>query len=184
MDNGALSRQRTDFLRRKGGSADVQDLFDKTFGVCGEAKALFESAEAKAAGIVFLDEGSHRFTLANGADLLVYAGPYTCSREAGMGFQYRPDEDHCWNIPNGIDIAITHSPPKGVLDRIVKERRSRDVDVRAGSPSLFAAIAQARPKIHCFGHIHESWGAKTVTWRKDVLEGQPLTHFNAIENDK
>lgn len=52
---------------------------------------------------------------------------------------------------------------------------------RAGCPELFTAIANARPRLHCFGHIHEGWGARLVSW-KDGIE-QP-THFTAINNDR
>jgi len=34
----------------------------------------------------------------------------------------------------------------------------------------------------CFGHIHEGWGARLVTWR-DYYGEQP-THFTAIDNDR
>jgi hypothetical protein len=55
---------------------------------------------------------------------------------------------------------------------------------RAGCPDLFKAIAIARPAIHCFGHIHEGWGAKLAAWRPEIISGlmkQP-SHFNAIDN--
>jgi hypothetical protein len=29
---------------------------------------------------------------------------------------------------------------------------------------LLKAVARAKPLVHCFGHIHEGWGAETVTW--------------------
>jgi hypothetical protein len=34
---------------------------------------------------------------------------------------------------------------------------------------LLKAVARAKPLVHCFGHIHEGWGAETVTWN-DVLD--------------
>ncbi|KAF2160975.1 hypothetical protein M409DRAFT_59499 [Zasmidium cellare ATCC 36951] len=184
MDNVTFDRKTREYVDRETKHGEFtqgdHDLLDKSFGTRGEARSLFESTEAKAAGIIFLDEGTHHLTLANGANLKVYTSPYTCSREADWGYQYTPSQEHEWDIPTGIDIAITHSPPRGVLDLIDKERRNGDS--RAGSPSLFNAIAHSKPKMHCFGHIHESWGSKLVTWRDDVLEGQPLTHFNAIDN--
>ena len=53
---------------------------------------------------------------------------------------------------------------------------------RAGCPDLFAAVAEARPRIHCFGHIHEGWGAKLVTWRD--CYGERPNHFTAFDNDR
>lgn len=148
------------------------ELVAKEYGVPGEAKDLIEAA--KGAGIVLLDEGTHQFTLANGAQLTVYASPYSPSR-GSWGFQYRPEDGHKFAVQKGVDVAITHGPPKGIMDYT----HGRE---RAGCPDLFAAIAEARPRIHCFGHIHEGWGAKLVTWRD--LYGEKPTHFTAIDNDR
>lgn len=149
-------------------------LVKREYGDFGEALELFNSQEAKDAGIVFLDEGNHRFKLGNGATLTVYASPYTAS-VSDWGFQYHPQEEHEWDIQPNVDIAITHGPPKGVLDYT-------DSRTRAGSPSLFAAIARAKPTLHCFGHIHEGWGAKLVSWR-DEISKEP-SHFTDVDNEQ
>lgn len=36
--------------------------------------------------------------------------------------------------------------------------------------------------MHCFGHIHEGWGAKLVTWRNPTTETP--SHFIDIDNEK
>lgn len=78
---------------------------------------------------------------------------------------------------------MIHSPPRGIHDRINKEKRDDSSPPRAGSLSLFSAIAKTKPKVHCFGHIHESWGARKVAWRDDLDDAdQALTHFTAIDN--
>jgi hypothetical protein len=33
-----------------------------------------------------------------------------------------------------------------------------------GCPHLLRAVIRAKPLIHCFGHIHEAWGAERVSW--------------------
>jgi Icc-related predicted phosphoesterase len=53
---------------------------------------------------------------------------------------------------------------------------------RIGCPQLFAAVAKAQPRIHCFGHVHEGWGAKLVTWRSQISDTP--SHFTDIDNDK
>lgn len=148
------------------------ELVKKFYGEYGEARQLFESAAS--AGIKFLDEGSHQFRLENGALLTVYASPYTPSL-GDWGFQYRPCQGHNFDIDKGTDLVMTHGPPKGVLD--YTHARSR-----AGCPHLFGAVARARPRVHCFGHIHEAWGAKLVTWREQTTENP--SHFTDIDNDK
>ncbi|KAI0381370.1 Metallo-dependent phosphatase [Hypomontagnella monticulosa] len=150
-----------------------QEDVDKFYGPYGEVHQLFE--DAKSNGVAFLEEGVHRFELSNGAKLSVYASPFTPSQHGDWGFQYLPQEGHDFAIEKGIDIAITHGPPHGIMD--ITHSRSR-----AGCPQLFGAIARARPKIHCFGHIHEGWGAKLVTWREKISDTP--SHFTDIDNDE
>ena len=146
-------------------------LIRREYGDYGEARKLLD--EAREAGIYFLDEGTHHFVLENGASLTVYASPYTPS-VGDWGFQYHPRTHHDFSIGTA-DVAITHGPPLGILDHTISGQR-------AGCPTLFAAVARARPRLHCFGHIHEGWGAKVVTWRKNVSEFP--SHFADIDHGK
>ena len=148
------------------------DLVRKVYGDYGEARQLFENA--RSAGIFFLDEGSYQFALKNGATLAVYASPYIPSL-GDWGFQYHPSQGHDFEILKGVDLVMTHGPPRGIMDYTESKQR-------AGCPDLFGAIARARPRLHCFGHIHEGWGAKMVTWREQLTE-KP-SHFTDIDNDK
>ena len=70
---------------------------------------------------------------------------------------------------------ITHGPPKGVMDYTLSKQR-------AGCPGHFKAIAQAQPRLHCLGHIHEGWGAQKVAWREPLTENP--SHFTDIDNDR
>ena len=170
MDTPVLANKLADNM-----TAEDTDLVKRTYGDFGEARAMFVTDATRAAGLIFLDEGNYNFKLANSASLSVYASPYTASKSCTWGFQYRPSEEHTWNIKPNTDIVITHSPPHGVLDYTGHK-------TRAGSPSLFGAIAQVKPKMHCFGHIHEAWGAKVVGWRQTDIASP--THFTAIDNDR
>ncbi|WEW56585.1 hypothetical protein PRK78_002032 [Emydomyces testavorans] len=146
------------------------DTVVRTYGDYGEARQLFEDA----AGITFLDEGIHRFNLSNGASLTVYASPYTPSA-SGWGFAYHPENGHDFSIEDSVDVVITHGPPRGISDYTLARQR-------AGCPKLFEAVARARPQLHCFGHIHEGWGARLVTWRDEPSEVP--SHFTDIDNDR
>ena len=53
---------------------------------------------------------------------------------------------------------------------------------RAGCSDLFTAVARARPRLHCFGHIHEGWGAKMVSWRNPLTDTP--SHFTDIDNER
>ncbi|TPX17080.1 uncharacterized protein E0L32_003198 [Thyridium curvatum] len=116
-------------------------------------------------GILVLDEGTYRFVLASGARLTVYATPHTPAY-GFWGFQYTPAAEggpgHDFAIParGDVDVVMSHGPPRLVLDRT-----SSGEDV--GCPALLARTAASRPRLHCFGHIHESWGARLVRWEED-----------------
>lgn len=145
------------------------DLVHREFGYEGEPLDLFSRARNE--NIHLLREGIHDFELANGAFLRVFASPATPSLSscfpsmfengARGAFQFDRQTGHEYPMRRGdnIDVVITHGPPLGILDRT-------DDKVRAGCPDLFAAVERTRPRMHCFGHVHEAWGAKVVTWRK------------------
>lgn len=60
-------------------------------------------------------------------------------------------------IPNGIDILITHGPPKGIRD-LTADMNSRQ-PIHVGSKSLADHVVQRiQPRIHAFGHIHDEGG--------------------------
>lgn len=56
-------------------------------------------------------------------------------------------------IPAGTDVLITHGPPFGLLDGVGPEREP------VGCPQLARTVAAIKPRLHVFGHIHESYGS-------------------------
>lgn len=50
------------------------------------------------------------------------------------------------DIPNDLDILVTHYPPYGILDQ------------ELGSPEILNFLLKAKPKYHLFGHIHATEG--------------------------
>ncbi|KAF5568147.1 metallophosphoesterase domain-containing protein [Fusarium napiforme] len=151
---------------------DLELNIKDEYGDYGEAKRLLIEAGH---GIIFLDEGTHEIRLQNGAWIKFYASPYTpaTAGSTDWGFQY--NGAHEFAIPKGVDIVVTHGPPHGIMD-MTPERQ------RIGCPQLFSAIAKSQPRIHCFGHVHGSWGAKIVSWRPQISENP--SHFSDIDNAK
>lgn len=58
----------------------------------------------------------------------------------------------------GVQILITHTPPKYHLDGLTAAR---------GCEYLRQALWTVRPLLHVFGHIHESRGVQRVRWDLD-----------------
>ena len=85
----------------------------------------------------------------------IYGTPYQ-SEWSKSAFQRHPNKlAQFWSkIPTETDILITHSPPHGI----------RDVNSsgnHCGCPDLTKeVVSRVKPILHCFGHIHESYGAK------------------------
>lgn len=69
-------------------------------------------------------------------------------------FNYDEDKiQELWKtIPKDTDVLITHGPPQLVLDR-------NFLNDPLGCPHLFKAVEEIKPKLHLFGHVHESAGA-------------------------
>lgn len=70
-------------------------------------------------------------------------------------------------IPNDTDVLITHSPPFGILDRVLsapmgEAARATDVNVPLGCEDLLFRVHALRPRVHVFGHIHDSYGTQIL----------------------
>jgi Icc-related predicted phosphoesterase len=55
-------------------------------------------------------------------------------------------------IPANTDLLITHGPVYGFLDMVVNEEH-------VGCQDLLRRVLIVQPKVHVFGHIHESYGS-------------------------
>lgn len=56
-------------------------------------------------------------------------------------------------IPRDTDVLITHGPPMGILDA------TTHINIeQVGCRNLLKQVAEIQPKLHCFGHIHNSPG--------------------------
>lgn len=62
-------------------------------------------------------------------------------------------------IPEDTDVLITHGPPKGILDSNISPY---DTSVGFGCEDLYNRVIEVKPKFHIFGHIHGSYGKKTI----------------------
>jgi Icc-related predicted phosphoesterase len=106
------------------------------------------------------------------AGLKIFGSPYTPQFFDWAYMKPRSELDAVWqSIPEGIDILITHGPPKGLFDL------TRDMDtggpVHVGSMSLMKHVEhRIQPRIHCFGHIHDE---RNFSNYGAITRGQ--THF-------
>lgn len=55
-------------------------------------------------------------------------------------------------IPETLDVLITHGPPFGILDQPAPHKPN------VGCAELLVAVQRTKPKVHVFGHIHGGAG--------------------------
>jgi predicted MPP superfamily phosphohydrolase len=152
------------------------------------AMEIFKGPLAKEAGVTYLEEGLNTFTLKNGAKFTIYTSPYQ-PEFCGWAFPYERNEDRFNLQPHSapgvtsiatnpvpdfpsVDIMMTHGPPKNILDWTAFDGNT------VGCENLLRAVSRARPRLYCFGHIHEAYGAKIITWKDD----KQLNGAEAIED--
>ncbi|KAL2075177.1 hypothetical protein VTL71DRAFT_119 [Oculimacula yallundae] len=140
-----------------------------------EAVKIMTGPLAKEAGVTYLVEGLNTFTLKSGAKFTIYTSPYQ-PEFCDWAFPYERNEDR-FNPPKdvapniksiaetpipdfpGVDIIMTHGPPKDILDWTPNGN--------VGCEALLRAVSRTRPLMYCFGHIHEAHGCNLVTWKDD-----------------
>lgn len=106
----------------------------------------------------------------------------------GLAF-YEKAEKMMWNdIPENLDVLLTHGPPWGILDEVWDndwDNMSRHKE-NVGDKILLSKVIEKKPKIHSFGHVHEEYGVfeksrnppydKTLFINSSVVD----EHYNVV----
>jgi Icc-related predicted phosphoesterase len=99
-------------------------------------------------------------------------GPYmpVSGWEPPWGFEMSDAErEKEWSRIERCDVLVTHTPPMGILDQTEK-------GPRVGCPILRQKVfTTIRPRLHCFGHIHEGRG---------VVQEEGIWFMNAASNTR
>lgn len=108
-------------------------------------QAVSKRAQPDWGNIIYLENQQIEIQFSNGRRLNIYGSPYS-PRHGNWAFQYPRNQD-IWvdSVPEGIDILITHSPPNAHLDLL-----------KLGCVHLLKSLWRVQPRLHVFGHIHES----------------------------
>jgi Icc-related predicted phosphoesterase len=121
---------------------------------------------------------SERFLLGNTTVLIneaieieglrIWGSPVTPLFGGAFGMSSAKDRKRLYaQIPEDIDVLITHGPPYGILDTAPIS------GLREGCGELLDAVIRIRPKLHVFGHIHGAYGVFRTehTQRLSTLHG-------------
>ncbi len=117
---------------------------------CGNHEFLLEDPRQRSAitnATLLIDSGVEV------EGIKIWGSPTTPLYGGAFGKSNPADRKRNWaQIPEGLDILITHGPPFAILDHGGGAQR------REGCPQLLEAVFQARPRLHVFGHIHAGYG--------------------------
>lgn len=128
-----------------------------------------------------------------------YGSPYTpnfplgseqwgfqLKRKKGLSSESSINATMIWNqIPNDVDVLITHGPAAGILDNFQpklnmtpeQKRKLREAHENKGCPFLLRRIKElTNLKLHLFGHIHEGYG-------KDDSDGYIALNSSVLNGD-
>lgn len=102
-------------------------------------------------GIIYLD---HEEKYVDGN--LIFGSPYTPTFGEWYFMKDRSKINKYWEqLYEGIDILVTHGPPKGILD--LSHNKNHELEY-CGDNALLKHVLRIKPKYHLFGHIHNSEG--------------------------
>lgn len=137
----------------------IRHLYDKIIILPGNHDRLFESNFSLAKGlvedvaVVLLDSGlTYRGIEFYGTPYVPIFNGWAFEREG----QFRYEK--FLRIPETVDVLITHTPPRRILDFV---HYNGAVD-NVGCPALYDVIATIKPELCVFGHIHEGYGYTNV----------------------
>lgn len=110
--------------------------------------------------------------------LRIYGSPYSPEFN-NWSFMYQRcslEAKNIWQqIPENLDILVTHAPPYGILDRNLS-------DIRCGCEVLQREILKKKPKLSCFGHIHRYGGQSTTQENIDFYNCSVLDEEYKLKN--
>lgn len=83
-------------------------------------------------------------------------------------------QKHWEQIPDHVDFLVTHTPPYGILDRSSQ-------GYALGCRALLRKLATLAVRYHVFGHIHNSYGRKTLH-RTTFINASNLNTYAGLIN--
>lgn len=82
----------------------------------------------------------------------IYGSPWTPKFVGVFQLDNEQEGVAVWDkMPSKVDVLISHGPPAGILDLTSRGKR-------VGDRALLQKVKEVKPRVHCFGHIHESYG--------------------------
>ena len=107
--------------------------------------------------------------------LRIWISPWCAPLPGDWAFVREPRELEAvyGEIPAGVDLIVTHQPPRGYGDLELTGPAGLEP---VGSPELLTAIDRVRPQAAICGHIHRSFG-------RYVYQDIPILNVSVMDED-
>ena len=149
--------------------------------------------KVKERGIIFNEHGYESVN-----DRLMFLSAYTPTFGNWHFMKDRQKLSRYWEeLIEGIDVLVTHGPPKGILD-IARKYYGKKEEGRyygevmefCGDNALFKHVNRVNPKVHTFGHIHNNddiinYGSRTISGLDTIFYNASMVYdgdMTAIKN--
>ena len=143
---------------------DISHMYDKVLVTPGNHDIIVESQAELITSLFYskniecLIDESYNYKGIN-----FYFSPFANKFGNWAFMKEAQDIDSVWDkIPINTDILVTHGPPYGQLDIVDNYGMPEHV----GCGVLLKKVRKVKPKVHIFGHIHES---NSYMYRGDTL---------------
>jgi Icc-related predicted phosphoesterase len=87
-------------------------------------------------------------------------------------------------IPDDTDVLVTHVPPHEILDKLAPHAMAKHggaIEPHIGCIYLKdAALNRVQPRLHIFGHIHESYGSLKVDKTTFINAAVMNEHYHLV----
>lgn len=124
---------------------------------------------------LLVDEEYTYLSSLNGEEVRLYGCP-RCDLYS-FAFPHLPGLEDIRQIPEGLDILVTHEAPRDYRIECIKVSQGWYDGDKPGSQALGVRVKEVKPKYHVFGHIHHPCvmkGEYTTSMNVSQLKGRNI----------
>ena len=140
-------------------------------------KSIIRDFEGLRPRITYLQDESYEYIDEESGKVFTFYGTPWCHKFGNWAFMLENDENLVKifdNIPEGVDVLLTHDAPYGVSD-VCQQRITWVSHNHIGCVPLADAIERAKPKMCLHGHLH------TTNHEKEMLGDTEVYNVSLLD---
>jgi predicted phosphohydrolase len=128
-------------------------------------RLIFKDLKQLLSNAVYLVDETVELPVGNGKVLRVFGSPWQPQYRGFHSFKSESELESLWlslESDRRPDVVLTHTPPFSLLDQDTVASKG------IGSTALLKMVADRKPLLHCFGHIHTPGGGTLSVEHSDL----------------